>query len=296
MKPIIFLAFANDRIDDARYLRNLPLELRSIRSALQPAIDSNQCELIERANCTIEEVFDVFQKNKDRIVVFHYGGHADGYQLLLETPDGDHEIAYAGGLVTFFSQQKSLQLVFLNGCATRQQSQELAEIGVPVVIGTNSSIKDNVAVEVATQFYKSLGLNFSIQQAWATAKAFIMTKNGSDERGLKLRRDKDHNQPPWELFKSKNDTDLWQLNQERTYLRKNIFKVMMAMFNDEDLQTFCMFNFEETYNNFASGQSKQQRILALFDHCIRFVKIEKLLALLEEENTKMFEKFKPYSQ
>jgi hypothetical protein len=85
MKPLIFLAFANDKVDNARYLRNLPLELDGIRKALQPAVREGLCEVIERANVTIEQIFDVFQTYKDRIAIFHYGGHADGYQLLLET-------------------------------------------------------------------------------------------------------------------------------------------------------------------------------------------------------------------
>ena len=35
-KPVIFLAFANDREDNARYLRNLTQELHQIEEALQP--------------------------------------------------------------------------------------------------------------------------------------------------------------------------------------------------------------------------------------------------------------------
>jgi hypothetical protein len=90
IKPIIFLAFANDKVDNTRYLRNLPLEMDGVRRALYEAEDAGLCEILERANATIENILDVFQDNryKDRIAVFHYGGHADGYQLLLEQLDG----------------------------------------------------------------------------------------------------------------------------------------------------------------------------------------------------------------
>lgn len=37
--PIIFLAFANDKIDNARYLRNLPVEQSQIREALASAVE-----------------------------------------------------------------------------------------------------------------------------------------------------------------------------------------------------------------------------------------------------------------
>jgi hypothetical protein len=84
-KPVIFLAFANDKVDNARYLRNLPAELAGIREVLQKAKRTGLCEVVELANVTIKQLLDTFQEYGDRIAVFHYGGHADGYQLLLET-------------------------------------------------------------------------------------------------------------------------------------------------------------------------------------------------------------------
>ena len=61
-KPVIFLAFANDRVDNAAYLRNLPQELNGIRQALKPAVQAGLCEVVERANATISQILDVFQE------------------------------------------------------------------------------------------------------------------------------------------------------------------------------------------------------------------------------------------
>ncbi|NUM78373.1 hypothetical protein HUU40_28765, partial [candidate division KSB1 bacterium] len=36
-KPVIFLAFAQDRVEGGAYLRNLPIELDGVRKALQKA-------------------------------------------------------------------------------------------------------------------------------------------------------------------------------------------------------------------------------------------------------------------
>ena len=85
-KPVIFLAFANDRVEETAYLRNLPKELDGTRNALQKAVKAGLCEVVERPNATIKQIIDIFQdeRYKDRIAIFHYGGHANGYQLLLE--------------------------------------------------------------------------------------------------------------------------------------------------------------------------------------------------------------------
>ena len=53
-KPVIFLAFANDRDDTVRYLRNLPEEARQIRQPLQRARRDGLCELVELANATAD--------------------------------------------------------------------------------------------------------------------------------------------------------------------------------------------------------------------------------------------------
>ena len=89
-KPVIFFAFANERDDRVKYLRNLPEEARNIRQALDTAKRNGLCDVVERPNATLKEILDVFQDPEyhNRIAVFHYGGHANGYQLLLESRRG----------------------------------------------------------------------------------------------------------------------------------------------------------------------------------------------------------------
>jgi hypothetical protein len=110
-KPVIFLAFANEREDEVRYLRNLPEEARNIRHALDLASRNGLCEIVERSNATLQDILDVFQDPlyRNRIAIFHYGGHSNGYQLLLESEKGLTTVAHAGGLAAFLGQQIGLQ-------------------------------------------------------------------------------------------------------------------------------------------------------------------------------------------
>ena len=59
-----------------------------------------------------------------RIAVLHYGGHANRYQLLLESAAGHAVAPDAGGLAAFLAQQRGLQLVVLNGCSTQPQTED----------------------------------------------------------------------------------------------------------------------------------------------------------------------------
>ncbi len=182
MKPVIFLAFANDRVRPRAYLRNLPEELRSIRNALTEAVNAGVCEIVERANATLDDIIDVFQDQRfnGRIAVFHYGGHADSYKLLLEDSYGGPSTAYKEGLASFLGKRDSLQLVFLNSCSTQQHALELNRNGIPLVVATSQDVHDNTALRLAHRFYNGLGNGFTIDASWSDAKADIITRNGKD--------------------------------------------------------------------------------------------------------------------
>jgi hypothetical protein len=201
--PVIFLTFANDKIDDALYLRNLPKELHGIRTALDKAVKAGLCELIERTAATVDDIFDTFQDPhyKDRIAIFHYGGHASGSQLMLETLDGGHGASHSDGLMPFLGRQKGLQVAFFNGCSSQQQALELSEAGVPAVIGTATAINDAVATELASRFYNGMASGSTIYQSWLEAIDILKTKNDTKKRkGLKLRRDKGSSDFPWNMY------------------------------------------------------------------------------------------------
>ncbi|TAH19689.1 MAG: CHAT domain-containing protein [Cytophagales bacterium] len=200
--PIIFLAFANDKVDNARYLRNLPVEQSQIREALASAQDAGLCQIVERNNASLEDIFNIFQKYKDQIAIFHYGGHADGYQLILETAEGNQHV-HAGGLVSFLVGQKGLKLVFLNGCSTQQQSLELSQSGISAVIGTSNSIDDTVATNLSVRFYKGMGKGLSLERAWNESLDVIRMEKGTNMRGL-FRKSKEETEVidafPWNLY------------------------------------------------------------------------------------------------
>ena len=173
-KPVIFLAFANDR---QAYLNNLKVERRKIFEALKKA--GNLCQVIERTETTIKDILDVFQDYSDRIAIFHYGGHADDYLLLLESEKGERAIAHSGGLVSFLGRQKGLQLVFINGCSSKQQAQDLQKAGVPGVIGTSQPIDDEIATDISERFYKGIAAGLTIERAWEESTDQVKIQKGN---------------------------------------------------------------------------------------------------------------------
>jgi WD40 repeat protein len=165
-KPVIFLAFAQDRVEGGAYLRNLPIELDGIRKALQEARKAGLCDVIERSNTTVENILDVFQEYQDRIAIFHYGGHADSYELLLESLTGEHAMAHSEGLVSFLA------------------------------------IDDAIATNLSGRFYKGLAAGLSLDRAWAEAVDQIKVEKGTANlRGLHWKGKVEvSDRLPWDIY------------------------------------------------------------------------------------------------
>ncbi len=202
---VVCFTFANDRVEGVRYLRNLAEEQRRVRDAMAAAVDAGHCEVIERSNATVDDVFNVLQhaRYRNRVAIFHYGGHAGGRGLLLETPAGEATVlAHAGALARFLGEQRGLELVFLNGCSTRGQVRGLLDAGVPAVIATSQRIDDEVATEFSARFYKSLASGAPLRTAFNEAQEAVRTRYGDDPRRAyrpPIPEDAFEERWPWEL-------------------------------------------------------------------------------------------------
>ena len=159
--PLIYLAFANDLSSP---LEALTREHDSIRELLMEGVN-NQCyQLYPEPFATIEKVASGLAAFKDRVHLFHFGGHAGGRQLILTG-----QVANSDGIANMLAQQKNLKLVFLNGCSTSEQVRLLLELGVPAVIATSAPIDDERAVSFARQFYLALANRHSIGEGFRQA-------------------------------------------------------------------------------------------------------------------------------
>jgi tetratricopeptide (TPR) repeat protein len=175
MKPVIVLTFANDRDN---YLYMLNRERKNIFKSLREYDDKDFIQVVKEETASVDDIFELFNFYRDRIVIFHYGGHANGTHLQLETTEGKSQLTNAIGLAQLMGQQKDLILVFLNGCATKKQVELLLNEGVRAVVATSVPIEDEMAVEFAEQFYKALKGQATIENAFKTARAFIKARPG----------------------------------------------------------------------------------------------------------------------
>ncbi len=216
LRPVFFLAFATDF-----NLLNIPVEAQLIKDVLKEAERELLCEVVLKPVKTADDIFEVFNDSvySGRIAVFHYAGHANAYQLLLDSANDHSDVAGAGGLAAFFALQQGLHLVFLNGCSTRAHVQGLLEAKVAVVLATTQGIADRMAAEFAHNFYLLLAKKKTIAYAYDATKTMIRTKYDSPERGLILPNalkgqpagERTQDLLPWEMRVASDDASAWSL-------------------------------------------------------------------------------------
>jgi hypothetical protein len=224
-KPVALLAFANDRQNAQRYLRNLSDELVYVQAALEGA--GLEVRLLPAV--TLPRLVAEFQQYQDRIVIFHYGGHADGDQLLLEGLGGTSQVVHAGGLLPFLATYRhSLKLVFINACLTQALAAELKAAGIAAAIGTHAPISDDLATKLAQGFYQGLARRVPLATAWGQAVSQLaMTRPGLAvaERGMYRELPQGADYFSWDIWYADPSNQNWVLPQPPSAGPKNMTAV-----------------------------------------------------------------------
>jgi WD40 repeat protein len=200
--PVIVLAFANNPTDPDQFLAQLRAEREGILQYLDD-ISGKLCETVIVENADIDSLLTTLQTYGKRMVVFHYAGHAGSFHLLLESSDRHVELAHAGGLAQMLGLQNHLKLVFLNGCSTQKQADQLMEAGVPAIIATSQAINDGVARDLSLNFYHSLSTGDDIFTAFREAVASVQLRHGGNTRSfVKLEAEiaRETERFPWDFY------------------------------------------------------------------------------------------------
>ncbi|MCH2045785.1 MAG: CHAT domain-containing protein [Saprospiraceae bacterium] len=169
-RPVVLLSFANQEDD---YLPMLKQESDLLNDILSHHHDKEAIEVYREESTNVENIMKSLNRFHERIVIFHYAGHANGQRLHFEGGGGDAE-----GVAEFLGQLPNLKLVFLNGCSTMPQVKKLLSVGVPAVIATATEINDEKAVHFAQAFYRAFSNHLNVETAFYRAVAYIRTKHG----------------------------------------------------------------------------------------------------------------------
>ena len=206
--PILFFAFANE---EGRFLDALKEESRAIYTTLHPLENAGRLLVVREESADSDELFVTFRRFKDRMLIFHFAGHAGSNLLALEDLQAD-----ASALANLFKEQKdTLKLVFLNGCATRGQVARLLQLGIRAVIATSRPVEDQSAKFFAETFYAALSEGqYSLKGAFDHARTTLAAKfqkAANEFRGIDTATRQGAEDFPWGLYSNRAEDLDWKI-------------------------------------------------------------------------------------
>ncbi|MEL7532079.1 MAG: CHAT domain-containing protein [Bacteroidota bacterium] len=166
--PLVFLAFAQI---SSNHLAKLGQEMDAIHEALLPWQDQRRLEIRPRMSADLAVISAMIDELRERVFIFHYGGHAGDKALHLA--DGVNQ---AQSIAALFQFLPNIKLVFLNGCATKAQVEAFWAHGVKIVIATSVPVNDGRAQKLGAAFYNALAADFCIGDAFKKAALTLEAK------------------------------------------------------------------------------------------------------------------------
>ncbi len=167
--PIKILFLAANPLDTVRLRTDE--EARAIDLALRQAENRNFVVSVHGAVRT-DDLQELLLRHQPDIV--HFSGHgADEQSLILEGPNGNGVRVSGTALRQLFGVLKgNIRCIVLNACYSAEQAKGLAEV-IDCVVGIEDAISDEAARQFSTAFYRGLGYERSIGEAFALGQVQI---------------------------------------------------------------------------------------------------------------------------
>lgn len=161
--PIKILFLASDPSDAARL--RLGQELREIREKLQSARHRERFTVESREAVRPGDITQALYDIEPQIV--HFSGHGTSSgELCVEDILGRVKTINPETLAALFEMEvERVNCVVLNACYSEIQAKAIVQ-HIPYVIGMSREIGDKAAITFAVGFYKALGANRTVDQAY----------------------------------------------------------------------------------------------------------------------------------
>jgi hypothetical protein len=189
----VLLTFVNQ---PSNPLPTLQEEDDTLARLLSPGAKEQHYLLHRDSIVTLEKLAPYLSLYQDSLTLFLFSGHAGRDRLILADSAASHQ-----GIAQLLGQCPNLKLVFLNGCATQDQVNELLMQGVPMVLASSAPVDDRSATIFSTRFFEALQLQYTVNEAFEMAKGAIQVAfNGIEmkvHRGMPLQVS---TEPIWGLF------------------------------------------------------------------------------------------------
>jgi hypothetical protein len=144
---------------------DLDEEIRDLKDVIHASRNRQEFEVEDALAVRAGDLQELLFKHEPQIV--HFCGHGSGESgLIFEGKDGREQWVQTEALRNLFRLfSNKVGCVLLNACYSEEQAEEIVH-HIDYVIGMNQAIRDDAAIAFAKGFYRALGYNCSIEEAY----------------------------------------------------------------------------------------------------------------------------------
>lgn len=155
-------------------------EIREITLKIRLSAGRDVLEVVSAWAVRPDDLLQTLNQNNPQIV--HFSGHGSNVgEITLVDDRGNIKPVSPTALRSLFAAMKNdIRLVVLNACYSRIQGEAVNEV-VDYVIGMNTTVGDKAAIVFAASFYRAVGFNRSVQEAFDQAKVALMLEGIPEE-------------------------------------------------------------------------------------------------------------------
>ena len=160
---------------------NLDDEIRDLQDVIEKSRNRQEFEVEIAPAVRVGDLQDLFFRHRPQIV--HFCGHGSGQQgLVFKGKDGGEQWVRAEALSDLFRLfSTNVGCVLLNACYSEEQANAIVN-HIDYVIGMNQEIRDDAAIAFSKGFYRALGYECSIEQAYEFGKNAIQLEISGSSR------------------------------------------------------------------------------------------------------------------
>ncbi|MEI6429855.1 MAG: CHAT domain-containing protein [Pseudanabaena sp. ELA607] len=140
-------------------------EIRAIRYKIRLSDYRDHIELIPNKAVRLGDLLDYLNEHKPQIVHFSGHGNETGEIILVDNDGKSNPVSKEKLQALFTTLKDNIKVIFLNACYSSVQGKAIAEI-IDFVIGMDSSIEDEAAIEFSKSFYSAIGFGRTVQEAF----------------------------------------------------------------------------------------------------------------------------------
>jgi hypothetical protein len=158
----------------------LDIEIREITQKIRLSDARDRLNVISTWAVRPDDLLQYLNEHKPQIVHFSGHGSSSGEIVLVDNNGNENPVKPHALKALFSTLRDNIEIVLLNACYSKIQGQAINQ-SIDFVIGMDTAIGDKTAIVFAASFYRALGFNRTVQEAFDQAKTAIMLEGIPEE-------------------------------------------------------------------------------------------------------------------